>query len=398
MNEYTREHLTTQKIYPNVNNNDLLEFRIPPNAKGHLDLSNVLLHFVVTVPSPEASVKIKPQNFLGPKQFSTVEIRINGEAVTRRSCSNEYFLTSYFHNLCNYSTDYQRTALRPVGIFDYTHATTVEIAAYATAQAKLFENSRTNIVDQSEYEIIMPIDSTLFLTEDLLPSNTSLDLSFERMGAGASAILFAPTTMPSSVNNLKDVYLIAPFKKDENLFRMERNAIEKPLKIHFDDYVVRRFNLKSGSASIIMTDIINGPLPSKLFWGLQSIDSYTGTFTESSTRFNRQDLVKANLYIDGKEANDFPVTMSEKHVSLPFVKFLENTNKQQNGLLSTSISLIEFENSNFILSATLDPLTSGSLSFEFNFHKAVAKDLVLVTCGVYEKTLKLGHNRNFQVV
>ena len=34
-----RDHLYTQKIYPSVNTNDLLEFRIPPNPKGQLDLN-----------------------------------------------------------------------------------------------------------------------------------------------------------------------------------------------------------------------------------------------------------------------------------------------------------------------------------------------------------------------
>ena len=40
-----REHLNTQKVYPTVNNEDLLEFRVPANSKGQLDLSNVTLHF-----------------------------------------------------------------------------------------------------------------------------------------------------------------------------------------------------------------------------------------------------------------------------------------------------------------------------------------------------------------
>ena len=115
-----REHLYTQKLFPTINNDDLLEFRIPPNQKGQLELSNVLLHFVINLPSPtDKSVKVLPQNFLGPKQFSSVEVRLNGEAVTRRSCANEYFLSSYFNYLINYSIDYQNSAMRSVGIYDY---------------------------------------------------------------------------------------------------------------------------------------------------------------------------------------------------------------------------------------------------------------------------------------
>jgi hypothetical protein len=92
-----REHLHTQKIYPVINNDDLLEFRIPPNPKGQLDLSNVMIHFTTKVPSAEDNaVILRPQNFFGAKQFSSLEIRVNGESVTRKSCSNEFFFIILF--------------------------------------------------------------------------------------------------------------------------------------------------------------------------------------------------------------------------------------------------------------------------------------------------------------
>ena len=96
-----REQLATQKIYPTINNDDLLEFRIPPNSKGQLDLRNVMLHFITSIPTmtDDANV-IVPQNFFGAKQFSSVEIRVNGESATRKSCSNEFFLSSYFEHIC----------------------------------------------------------------------------------------------------------------------------------------------------------------------------------------------------------------------------------------------------------------------------------------------------------
>ena len=50
--EQKREHLYTQKLFPTINNDDLLEFRIPPNQKGQLDLSNIMLHFVLKLPVP----------------------------------------------------------------------------------------------------------------------------------------------------------------------------------------------------------------------------------------------------------------------------------------------------------------------------------------------------------
>ena len=397
--EQKREHLYTQKLFPTINNDDLLEFRIPPNQKGQLDLSNVLLHFVVSLPTPDdKSAAILPQNFLGPKQFSSVEIRLNGEAVTRRSCANEFFLASYFNYLINYSIDYQNSAMRSVGIYDYSQETTDALETWDSQTITAFKTSRCNTVGgQTTFEIIMPIDSTIFNTNDLLPSNTSLDLSFERLKASSSSILVKTSAITDTVLELKDCYMLLPYKRDEHMFQLERNAIQKPLKIKFDEFVIKRFNVPRGTDSIMMSDVISGPLPYKMFWGIQSMDSYAGSFGASSTRFNRNNVKKANIYIDGKEGDDYPLTLSAEMVGLPFIKFLQSTNQLQNGYMSRTLSIREFKDSNCIFSTSLDPDTSGSVSFEFGFDKVVNNDMVLIVCCLYDRTMRIDHRRNFQI-
>ncbi len=49
------ENTHIQKLYPTVNNDDLLEFRIPPSVKGNMLLSDVLLRFQVTIPQMDES-------------------------------------------------------------------------------------------------------------------------------------------------------------------------------------------------------------------------------------------------------------------------------------------------------------------------------------------------------
>ena len=397
--EQKREHLYTQKLFPTINNDDLLEFRIPPNQKGQLDLSNILLHFVLKLPVPvDKAVTLLPQNFLGPKQFSSVEVRVNGEAVTRRSCANEYFLSSYFNHLINYSIDYQNSGMRTVGIFDYSHEKTDEIALWPPTTLSAFKTSRSSLSDATEFEIIMPIDSTIFYTSDLLPSNTSLDLSFERLKASSSTILTKPTTLKDSILQLKDCYMLLPYKRDESMFQLERNAIEKPLKIKYDDFVIKRFNLPRGTDSVMMNDIISGPLPYRMFWGIQEMTSYAGSFEDSSCRFNRNNVRKANIYIDGKEGDDFPLALSDSMVGLPFIKFLQSTNQLQNGYLSRTLSMVEFKNSNCIFSTSLESDSSGSLSFEFGFDRVINNDLVLIVCCLYDRTMRIDHRRNFKII
>ena len=126
------------------------------------------------------------------------------------------------------------------------------------------------------------------------------------------------------------------------------------------------------------------------------MDSYSGSYYSSSTRFNRNNLIKANLYINGKEADDYPVTMTRTHICQPYVKFLENINQNLNGFLSQVTKMNYYSDSNFLLSATIEEET-GSLSFMLEFEEEVEKDLVLVTCSLYEKTMKIDHNRNFKI-
>ena len=289
------------------------------------------------------------------------------------------------------------SALAAMGIFDFDQGSLASYKTFPPTYINNLKSGRVFIMDSRTYEMIMPIDSTIFYTNDLLPSNTTLDLSFERLSAKSSCIKIEDGTVADSVLPLTDVYLQIPFKKDPEMFHLERNAIQRPLKVNYDDYVIKRFNVPSGSNNIMMSNLISGALPTKLFWGLQTLDSFSGSFDISSTRFNNNGLTKANLYLNGKECSDFPVTMSASQASQPFVKFLENANMQLNGYLSRTMSIREFSVSNFILSNTFDQDTTGSLSFEFEFSKAPSTELVLIVCGIYERSLKIDHNRNFQI-
>jgi len=399
MSETGIEHLYTQRLYPTVNNDDLLEFRIPPNTRGHLDLTNALLHFVAKVPdNSDKNVNVRGQNYFGPKQFSSLEVRVNGEAVSRRSCANEYFLGAFFQYTSNYAIDYQISALRQVGIFDSNHPTSSEVAGLSATTKADYDQGRTNPVGGNEYEIIMPIDSTIFYSNDLLPSNTAIDLSFERTSAKLCSLVSADKTQTDSKIELKDVYLDLPYKKSDQLFQLERNAVSRPIKIRYDDYVIKRFNIPKGTNSVMLNNLLNGQLPGKLFWGIQTMDSYNGNFNSSSTRFNRNKSIKANLYLDGKEVDGYPVSFTGTHVAQPYVKYLKNTNQYLNGSLSRMVDYTEYSKFSFIHTNSFDQSESGSLSFEFGFSEDTNSDLVLITCSIYDRTMKLDHNRNFQII
>jgi hypothetical protein len=86
----------------------------------------VLLRFLIKIPDLENnSQKLFPENLLEHRQFSSLKVRINGEALTRRNCANEYFLGGDFQYLTNFSSDYLITAC---GYFDLSEFSLAEFA------------------------------------------------------------------------------------------------------------------------------------------------------------------------------------------------------------------------------------------------------------------------------
>ena len=390
------------KVFPSVNNEDLLEFRIPPNVKNQMHLENTVLHFACEIPNIKEGLEVLPENFLGPKQFSSLEIRINGDPVSRRSYSNEYFLGSYFQNLASFNAGYRSTACQTMGIFDNFNFTTRYLKKCREADAyQQMVNPRRDILKNfRNYEIMMPIDSSIFYSNNYLPSNTPMELSFERAKSTCSLILGDDVsndeidTLPK-ILDLEDVYLLVPFTKHEKTHQLEKH-VSRPIKIKYDDYVINRFNLTTGSNTVRIANALYGNFPKKIFWGLQELVAYTGSFTDSSTYFGRFEQTKASIYIDGNMVSGYPVTMSAHGTMQPYQKFLENTNKFLNCYAGKTLGPFEFQ-TNFLHSATLCPDNSGTITFDFDFENPVTKDLVLITCSVFDRKIELDNVRNFKV-
>ena len=397
------------KIYPRTNNSSFLEFSIPGNPRGHLDLNNVLLHFNIEIPTTSTSPygsdgkkpAVQPQNYLGPKQFSTVDVKINGRTVAGRSCQNEYFLSSYFQHIINYGATYIKTGCRTIGVFDHQNFLTKELKSMSDAQKSHVNLTRSNILHYSgKFEIVMPIDSSIFYSNNFLPTKTPIDLSFERLKSRFSTIMVEDANkgeMVDSVLELKDCYLEVPFVKDDETFDSERGLINKPIKISYDDFSIRKHNILAGTNSVSLTNVMTGKLPTLLLWGLQSKNSYNGSFEHSSTRFNKFGINKVTLFINGSVVNGFPIYSPSGFASSPYNKFLQNTNQQMNSNVGDCLMIRDYAQYNFILSARLNKNEYGSLSFQFDFDEDIAEDLVLVTCAINEEQLKIDQYRNFEI-
>ena len=128
------------------------------------------------------------------------------------------------------------------------------------------------------------------------------------------------------------------------------------------------------------------------------MEEFNGDYSSPSTTFKRFGVKKATLYVDGNVLSGYPMNISENAVTLPYVRFQQNINRYMNCYASRSINMDDFKNFMLLYSAELDPSSSGSITFEFDFEEAPAEDLVLVTCCIYDRTVEIDSFRNFQVV
>ena len=399
MSSTVAEKTFHQKLYPTVNNEDLLEFRIPPNIQGNMCLSNVVLRFQIKIPQL-SDAEVIPENLLGAKQFSSVEIRINGQAVSRRSCANEYFYSAYFQYMTNFATDYASSTCGPMGIFDDAQGSTEEFKSNSSTFQSC-RDGRKGINDDFTYEIVMPIESSIFSSNQNLPTNTSIDLSFERCGARFSTVLQKESSKMSELKDflsIEDPYLLIPYIVDLEMQHMEKQAVSRPIKLTYDEYVINRYNISRDSPNVRLGNIIAGPLPDKLFWGVTTLETYNGSFSHESPRFTRHGLKKTTLYLDGNVLSGFPVSCANNAVAIPYTRFMTNTNRFMNCYSSRTITQRDFLNFHFIQCADLDSFPSGSLTFDLDFEASPSEELVLITCCVYDRTIEIDNFRNFKVI
>ena len=218
-----------------------MEFRIPANAKANMCLSSVLLRFMLKVPEHSGTL-IVPENLLGAKQFSSVEIRLNGDAVSRRSCANEYFMGAYFQYITNMAADYAATSGMAYGVFDTYEFDRKAFTSDGKMAARVVSN-RSGIMKDHAHEIVMPIEPSIFSSNKNLPTNTAIDISFERLNNKFSIVTNKDIDEIENIFTLEDPFLLVPFTNDLEMQQLEKQSISRPIKLKFDDYVINRFNI-----------------------------------------------------------------------------------------------------------------------------------------------------------
>ena len=390
-------------IPPLYNNSRTMEFLIRPE-KDLFYPNEVFLHFNLKVP---AAYIVDNQS--AAKLFDSVEITLNGCKITNRSCSNEYFLASYFNIRSSYPTDIIETSMRPMGYYSIRSLDVTDIDALE-ADTKAFylkEQSHYEIKEGGKvtfrvYNIITPIMSPLFQQTKPLPPNMSINVNFKRSNAEIP-LLQVDTDSESTYANanidINDAYLECTYVEDGDLVNKYNFMTTKALKYHLEEPLIRTFTIDKGLSTATFNVNTGGKLPLVVFSALCKPEAFFGDLKLSATNFTRHDLTGFQLMVDNSTLPGSKVTMSDETFVEPYVSFLRNTKLYNNALAGKTLKMGDYINGNFILSYDLTTVEqeSGWLSLKYDFKDFLANKLMVIVFMQYEKEVVINKDREVTV-
>ena len=211
------------KVSPLYNNKNVLEFVIQAE-KTYLSFSDLRLHLTIVVPNGYIV-----DNQTLDKLFDSVEIKINNESITSRSCSNEYFLTNFFLTKINRDVDSIDTSLATSGWYSHQNFNNLVFMGESPAAKKLANDilalrimaqtiSSGSVVYRT-YKFIGNIATPLARQYMPLPANVKVNVNFKR--ANANLALLSVIENPPALTEIKidDCFLEVPFVTSPKLER-----------------------------------------------------------------------------------------------------------------------------------------------------------------------------------
>ena len=340
------------------------------------------------------------------KLFDSVEIIINNEKISSRSNSNEYFLGSFFQVKSNHPVDHFNNVLRPEGWWGSKNLSAAEMLAHPKQEAIDERSPYTKKIGDKiisrVYNFSMQIHTPLFQQLKPLPSDVPIHINFKRSKPEV-AILKITTDDDTTYSN-KQIDLINPYlditviqsdKLRKRLDMSRKNTLEYPVEMG----VIRTHTIDDGLNHVRFNATTGGKLPVHIFTALMSPEAFHGDFALSSTRFERFNLKKLELFVDNKNLPGSQVNISDDNLVEAYTKFYRQCKLIPNVYTGRLMGIKEFTETNFMTAYDMSSvdINTGWLTIDLDFAENIPEKLMLIVYMVFDQTIKFDKDRNVSV-
>ena len=137
-----------------------------------------------------------------------------------------------------------------------------------------------------------------------------------------------------------------------------------------------------------------------IIMGLMENDRLEGSFEKSAIKFTRHDLQSAELQFDAQPIVHHPLKMNGQNSNDFFINYLTNTNRFHNPFSNGSLTLADYEFSNFLIFTNLktDNYSHGQLTVKLQFENLLPQKLLCIFIPIWEKKISFDSYLNASVI
>lgn len=139
-------------------------------------------------------------------------------------------------------------------------------------------------------------------------------------------------------------------------------------------------------------------MPDVMVLVLIEVDRFGGSYSMSSTKFRRHNLIYFELSLNSDVLNNYPLEMHGNDSVEFYYRYLKNTERLDNPFCSTALTHKQYDNSNFQIVHNFENEKGqeGQLSCKIKFSKPLTEKLILLCMPVTEK--KIYFDNHFNVI
>ena len=251
-------------------------------------------------------------------------------------------MADYIYKIGNFDGDMVKTGFNAEGYFDNYNLNVNDFSG-ASKVIGMRQSAGILRANKRRYEFVITPNIGFLASPMPLMKNTELKLSFDRASPKLALLTNGSITEECTDIIIDDVYATTEYISSPQLRDYFECVDIAPLVYEYEDCDVLIKNLEKGSTEFRFDNLRGGPVPGYIFMGVIPQKSINGDFNYSSTKFSANNVIEANISLNGNPVDVFPITIKNNSPVYPFHKFIDDTGRLYNSHCGSTLLLSEFE-------------------------------------------------------
>lgn len=330
--------------------------------------------------------------------FSGIEIDQNGSLVSTTATLYPY--RSHIMKMIGYDYGYKATLAQ-------------EELWYPDDRQDKFDTSNKGYVKRlamaslsKPFEICGRLSESIFEQERYFPPGVTTRILLRR--SPPEFCIDSDKAMTFSYEILSAVFYVRRHLINPEIVAYHQQLLSNNEKFQYplDHFIVRAFNIKETTSSVISEPLFRGRVPSYIIISFVLTEAFQGKFSKQCFNLQNLGVSQITAKVDGEakvyESLQFDFTESQNQFILGYntLKSALPTGKNH------GITLDDYKASNFLVCLGLNPNTAiqtnsiqkeGAVQVDINFKEALANAVTCIVIGKFEANLEIDKNYSVTV-